>query len=49
MTLQTRQTHATGAGFTGVEISKPAPVTVTTRDLNPHGFANPSYSLEQPI
>jgi hypothetical protein len=44
-TLQTRQTRATGVGFLRVAIIEPAPAPMTTRDINPHGFVNPSYSL----
>jgi hypothetical protein len=45
MQHKTRQTHAAGAGFLRVVKFEPAPVTVTTRDSNPHGFINPSHSL----
>ena len=47
VTLKTRQTRATGAGFWGVTICQPAPAPVTTRDCNPHGFVNPWHSLSR--
>jgi len=37
----TRQTRVTGTGFWRVGNCQPVPVPVTTRDLNPCGFANP--------
>ena len=37
----TRQTLVTGMGFSGVENCQPTPVPVTTRHINPYGFANP--------
>ena len=42
---QTRQTLATGVGFSGVGICQPTPTPVGTRSHNPCGFVNPSYSL----
>jgi hypothetical protein len=38
---KTRDTHVTGAGFTGVQKCQPTPVPVPTCDLNPYGFVNP--------
>ena len=43
--LKPRQTPAVGAGFPGVSILQPIPVTVTTRTRDPHGFVNPCHSL----
>ena len=43
--LQTRQTHATGAGFSRVVTCRPAPAPMTTHDRNPCGFIKPSSSL----
>ena len=40
-TRQTRQTHAMGAGFSGVVICQPAPAPTSTRPVNPHGLMNP--------
>ena len=48
MSLETRQTHATGAGFWGVTICQPAPAPMTTCDCNPHRFVNPWHSLVPP-
>ena len=42
---QTRQTLATGVGFSGVGICQPTPTPVGTCSHNPCGFINPSYSL----
>jgi hypothetical protein len=39
-------TRVTGTGFLGVVKRKPLPVPVGTRTCNPHGFTNPSYSLD---
>jgi hypothetical protein len=39
-------TRVTGTGFLGVAKHKPLPVPMGTRTCNPHGFTNPSYSLQ---
>jgi hypothetical protein len=38
-------TRGTGVDFSRVVNFEPAPVPVTTRDCDPHGFENPCHSL----